>query len=96
MAIYSAAAASLGGAHSEAKAGVARKRLAAIWPSGVPMSEHAVGGWLDAHNPLRREEDRRRFLDAARQVLVQGRPAAPDQLPRPPTALGPGAPKAAS
>jgi DNA-binding SARP family transcriptional activator/Tfp pilus assembly protein PilF len=96
VAIYSAAAASLGGAHSEAKAGVARKRLAAIWPPGVPMSEHAVVGWLDAHNPLRREEDRRRFLDAARQVLVQGRPAASDQLPRPPTTLGPGAPKAVS
>ncbi len=68
--IYSAVNASLGDAPSEAKAGVARKRLAAIWPPGRPMSEHAVMAWLDNHNPLRREDDRRRFLDAAREILL--------------------------
>ena len=70
-AIYSAIIAKAGGSPSEAKAGIARKRLAAIWPSARPMSEHAVIGWLDNHNPLRREEDRARFLDGARAALLQ-------------------------
>jgi DNA-binding SARP family transcriptional activator/TolB-like protein len=68
-AIYSAINASLGGMPSEAKAGLARKRLASIWPAGRPMSEPTVIGWIDNHNPLRREEDRSRLLDGARAVL---------------------------
>ena len=68
--IYGAVNASLGGAPAEAKAGLARKRLAAIWPQTRPLSEHAVMGWLDNHNPLRREEDRSRFRDGARAVLI--------------------------
>jgi DNA-binding SARP family transcriptional activator len=69
VSIYGAINAGLGGMAAEAKAGVARKRLAEIWPKTRPMSEHAVMGWLDNHNPLRREEDRSRFLEGARKVL---------------------------
>ncbi len=68
--IYSAINASLGGLPVETKAGAARKRLKAIWPESLPMTEHAVIAWLDNHNPLRLEEDRSRFLQGARDVLL--------------------------
>jgi DNA-binding SARP family transcriptional activator/TolB-like protein len=79
--IYSAINASLGAMPLETKAGAARKRLRSIWPEGQPMSEHAVMAWVDNHNPLRSEGDRQRFLQGAREVLVEagpsGRPGQP-------------------
>ena len=75
--IYIAVNARLGGLPFAAKAETARSRLAAIWPEDVPMTEDAVLDWIGNHKPFRREEDRSRLLEGARELLLRPVPDRP-------------------